>query len=494
MSSLNLIFPTQLYKNYIAKQSVNFVLIEDSLIFGCDPEWPLKIHKKKITLHLASMNAYKEYLIQKGFNVLYLKHERHKKTEHYLSYLYKLGYKEFILYDPNDNVLLKRIRTFCSTFNINLIILDNPSILTSKELIDQYSSTEKKPFMKNFYKKQRVHLNILIDNKNKPIGDKWSFDLENRKKLPKSIDLPTITKLVHNKHLIKAINHVNDNYNDYYGENNDFNLPTTHAEAEDWLDKFIEERLFSFGAYEDAIHKKNNTLWHSLLSPLLNIGLLTPDLIIKRVINNYKLYSIPLNSLEGLIRQIIGWREFMSIMYNAHGTKMRNSNFWNFNNKKIPISFYNGTTGIEPLDDSINNVLRTGYCHHIERLMIIGNFMLLCRFHPDSVYKWFMELFIDAYDWVMVPNVYGMSQFSDGGIFTTKPYISGSNYIRKMSDYKVGEWSKKWDGLFWLFINDYKSFFAKQNRLSILVKTLEKMNDTKRHSHFLEANQFLSSF
>jgi deoxyribodipyrimidine photolyase-related protein len=149
----------------------------------------------------------------------------------------------------------------------------------------------------------------------------------------------------------------------------------------------------------------------------------------------------------------------------------------------MPKAFYTGTTGIPPVDDTIRRVLDHGWCHHIERLMVLGNFMLLCRIHPDEVYRWFMELFVDAYDWVMVPNVYGMSQFADGGTFTTKPYLSGSNYVRKMSYYPKGEWCEVWDGLFWSFIGDYHEFFAGNPRLSVMARSWEKMAPGKKEAH-----------
>ena len=168
-------------------------------------------------------------------------------------------------------------------------------------------------------------------------------------------------------------------------------------------------------------------------------------------------------------------------------------NFWGFEEKPIPDSFYNASTGIEPVDNVIKNVLKFGYCHHIERLMIIGNFMLLCRIHPNKVCQWFMEMFVDSYDWVMVPNVYGMSKFSDGGIFSTKPYISSSNYIKKMSDYKDGEWATIWDALFWKFINDNNSFFKKNFRLSMIAKNLDRMDRQKLESHLQIATKFINN-
>jgi deoxyribodipyrimidine photolyase-related protein len=170
---------------------------------------------------------------------------------------------------------------------------------------------------------------------------------------------------------------------------------------------------------------------------------------------------------------------------------MRNSNFWEFEDRPIPDAFYTGNTGLPPIDDAIKHALQTGYCHHIERLMLLGNIMQLCGFHPNRVYVWFMELFVDAYDWVMVPNVYGMSQFADGGIFTTKPYVSGSNYVRKMSDYPKGPWCEIWDGLFWSFIKKHETFFRSQYRLAMMARNLDRMAPETLAAHQHRANDFL---
>jgi deoxyribodipyrimidine photolyase-related protein len=186
----------------------------------------------------------------------------------------------------------------------------------------------------------------------------------------------------------------------------------------------------------------------------------------------------------------MGWREFIRAVYELKGTEERNKNFWKFK-RKIPESFWKGETGIDPLDKAIKKVLKTGYCHHIERLMLLGNFMLLCEFDPDEVYQWFMELFIDAYDWVMVPNVYGMSQFADGGIMATKPYISGSNYIMKMSDFDKGDWQGIWDALFWRFIHVHRDYFTSQPRLGMMVFTFDKMAAEKRETLLKTAEDFL---
>ena len=196
------------------------------------------------------------------------------------------------------------------------------------------------------------------------------------------------------------------------------------------------------------------------------------------------------NSLEGFIRQIMGWREFIKIVYEREGSKQRTTNYWKFT-RKIPANFWKGTTGIPPIDITIQKILKTGYCHHIERLMVLGNFMILCEFDPDEVYRWFMEMFIDAYDWVMVPNVYGMSQFADGGLMATKPYISGSSYVLKMSDFKKGEWCEIWDALFWNFMNKHRNVISKNPRMAMLLKTYDKMSEEKKKAMSLKVVSFL---
>jgi deoxyribodipyrimidine photolyase-related protein len=346
-------------------------------------------------------------------------------------------------------------------------------------------------FQTDFYKHQRISRNILLDKEQKPIGGKWTYDDENRLKYPKDKKPPKFDQVQLNQFRKEAIKYTNDYFPNNYGVlNKEFNFPTTHAESKAWLDNFLHTRFAKFGDYEDAIVSKEIILHHSVLTPMLNVGLLTPEFILEETLKHAKKSSIPLNSLEGFVRQIIGWREFIRAVYELKGTEERTKNYWGFK-RKIPASFWNGTTGIDPIDITIKKVLETGYCHHIERLMVLGNFMLLCEFDPDEVYRWFMELFIDAYDWVMVPNVYGMSQFADGGLMSTKPYISGSNYLMKMSDYKKGPWQEVWDGLFWRFMHVHRDFFLQNPRLGMLVKTFDKMDPIKQKMHFKNAEGFL---
>ncbi len=225
---------------------------------------------------------------------------------------------------------------------------------------------------------------------------------------------------------------------------------------------------------------------------MLNIGLLTPREVVDRALRFAEFENIALNSVEGFVRQIIGWREFMRGIYQHHGAKMLRRNFWD-HQRRLRTDWYQGTTGILPLDGVIAKANRIGWAHHIERLMIAGNLMLLAEIAPRDAYRWFMEMFVDSAEWVMVPNVYGMALFADGGIFTTKPYICGSNYLRRMGDYPLGEWTTTIDGLFWRFVERHREFLSRQPRLSMLVRNLERQSPERRAALNRRAVEFLRS-
>jgi len=217
---------------------------------------------------------------------------------------------------------------------------------------------------------------------------------------------------------------------------------------------------------------------------------LTPEQVTKKTLNFAEYHKIPLASLEGFMRQIIGWREFVRGIYLIKGEEQRSANFFN-HTRQLPATFWTATTAIEPIDTTIKKILKTGYAHHIERLMVLGNFMLLTETDPQACYTWFMELFIDAYDWVMVPNVFGMSQYSDGGIMTTKPYFSGSNYIKKMSNYKKETWCIIWDALYWNFVYKQKDSIGTNARLNFMNMYLKKLNPAVLKTHLQNAQDFL---
>lgn len=487
--AITLIFPHQLFREgaHLNPKRETY-LIEEFLFFK-----QYKFHKQKIAFQRASMKCYQAFLEGKGYRVHYI------DSSHPLSDIRNFNreisrqkIKSISVIDPTDFWLEKRMRKMAET--IELTIYENPLFLNKRSDLNPFFRADKKSFFQTtFYKQQRKKLNILLDAEQKPIGGKWTYDSENRKKYPRGKTPPNIYFPPRTKYWQEAVSYTNEHFAHCPGAIEEEPIyPIKHEQAKDWLLQFLEHRFFDFGVYEDAIVQNEVFLNHSVLSPLLNTGLLTPQEVLNQSLLFAEKNNIPINSTEGFVRQIIGWREFIRGMYECKGVYSRTQNFWNFQ-RKIPAAFYDGTTGIAPIDHTIKGVLKTGYCHHIERLMVLGNFMFLCEFDPDEVYKWFMELFIDAYDWVMVPNVYGMSQFADGGTFATKPYISGSNYLKKMSNYPKGEWETVWDALFWTFVAKNTAFFKSNPRTSMLLFNYNKMADEKKEQLQRNRDRFFTS-
>ena len=478
MDSINIIFPNQLFKDSpFLESNLKSFMIEEFLFFG-----HYKFHKQKLLFHRISMKKYQDYLIKNGINTHYVNAvDENSKIEIFINNLDK-KYTKINIIDPCDYWLEKKIKSACLKKEIKLNILSNQSFLLEKHELNSFFKKEKKKFFQtSFYKDQRKKFNILIKGDDKPEGGEWTYDIYNREKYPVNKIPPKIYFQKKDKYFYEAIDYINKYFGKNYGSLvEDFIYPTCFEESKKWFEKFLKDRFQEFGPYEDAVVKNNSILNHSVLSPLLNSGILNVKYVINTTIDFYNKNNIPINSCEGFIRQIIGWREFIRGVYYSKGVEERTKNFWNFKNK-IPNSFYDATTGIEPVDNTIMKINNSAYGNHIERLMIMGNFMLLCEINPNDVYKWFMEMFIDAYDWVMVPNVYGMSQFADGGLMSTKPYISGSNYILKMSNYKKDSWCEIWDALFWGFIDNKRDFFKKNPRMRMMVSSYDRMNDEKKN-------------
>ena len=489
MKVINIIFPHQLFLNSpLLENNHEIYLIEEFLFFK-----QYKFHKQKIAFHRASMKAYQNYLQGLNLRVHYIDSDNVlSDIRQFHQEIKAKNIHTINLIEATDDWLERRIKALSITCEINSF--KNPMFLNSKEDLSGFFRKEKSSFFQTtFYKQQRKKLGILMDEEQKPIGGKWTYDSENRKKYPKNKLPPAVNFPDSSEVWDEAINYTMNRFSENPGSlSNERLYPITHKEASEWHEQFLTYRFYDFGIYEDAIVKESSILNHSILSPLLNVGLVLTTDIINRTLSFAEEEGIPINSTEGFIRQIIGWREFIRGMYLCKGRFSRTRNFWGFD-RKIPKSFYDGTTGLEPIDQTIKKVLQTGYCNHIERLMVLGNFMLLCEFDPDEVYRWFMELFIDAYDWVMVPNVYGMCLFADGGTFATKPYIGGSNYIKKMSNYAKGEWEQIWDGMFWRFVMKHQVFFRTNPRSSMLLHSLNKMSNEKRENHIQNAQLFINS-
>lgn len=490
MGTVTLIFPNQLFKNHpgvVVGRKI--IIIEEFLFFK-----QYNFHRQKLVLHRASMKAYNQYLEKIGHDVTYIESRSALSDVRLLIDKLRIdGVNSLHIVDVTDDWLLKRINSAGKKNGITIKVYKSPSFLNTLKDVNPFFDKNKNYFQTDFYIWQRKVRNLLLEADGKPIGGKWSYDSENRKKVPTNEHIPILKKHKTSTFVEEALIYVNTNFKSNYGSIEQFIYPVTYKEAEDWLDIFLKVRFYKFGIYEDAMVANENFLYHSVLSPALNIGLLTPQQIIDKAIEASVEFNVPFNSLEGFIRQITGWREFIRIVYEREGGKQRTKNYWGFT-RKIPKEFWTGNTGIGPIDILIKKLIKTAYSHHIERLMVLGNFMLLCEFDPDEVYKWFMEMYIDSYDWVMVPNVYGMTQFADGGLMTTKPYICSSNYLIKMGDWdkvcRDPSWKEIWDGLFWRFMNVQRDFFTKNPRLGMLVSTFDKMSIEKKTTHIKNAENY----
>ena len=481
-----LVFPHQLYEQHPAlAPGRTVILVEEWLYFN-----QYRFHRQKIALHRASMQFYRDELLKQGYQVRYISaQEPLCDVRQLLPQLQAEGITEIHYARTTDNWLEKRLRRAAGSMTV--VPVESPNFINTTTEINDYFKPGKKYFQTDFYVFQRKKRRVLLEDDGKPAGGKWTFDTDNRSKYPKGKRPPKVVFPPFNTYWQEAAAYVDRHFATGYGQvSTAFSYPVTFEESRQWLEDFLEQRFAEFGEFEDAMVANERILHHSVLTPMLNIGLLQPQYVLERATEYARQHAVPLNSLEGFVRQVLGWREFIRAVYEREGSRQRTTNYWAFT-RKIPPSFWDGTTGILPIDTVIRNVLDTGYCHHIERLMVLGNFMLLCEFDPNEVYRWFMEMFVDAYDWVMVPNVYGMTQFADGGLMTTKPYISGSNYLLKMSNFEKGPWQTTWDGLFWRFMQVHRDFFLQNPRLGMLVNTFDKMAPEKRAAHLAAAEVFL---
>jgi deoxyribodipyrimidine photolyase-related protein len=436
-----LLLPNQLFKDIKSLKSYDIVyLLEDS--YYINP----KFHKQKLLLHIASMNSYYDYLKQNAINVKYIKYNE-------VNYKKLLNKKdEIIMYNPIDKFILNQFKSFKVSY------LDTPLFLSTSSELDLYKSKLKGKRITNseFYKFQRKKLNILMKNKNDPILDKWSFDELNRNPFDKTYKEPKI-KTYSNKYIDSAKFYINKHYPNSFGNFDNVYYPINHKDAELHLKHFIETKLSNFGKNQDAISKNVVYGDHSNISALLNTGLLNPRLVIDLIISymtKYKSKNL-IYSIEAIIRQIIGWREYMRFVYVYYNNDL--SKFKGLaNNKKIPNNWYTGKTELNILNHYIDKVKTYGYLHHIERLMIMNNLFILYEIKFTDSYNWFMRCFIDSYDWVMIPNLYmNINSLNTKFKYMTRVYIASDNYIRKMSDFKEVDDFKYINKLYWTFLKKH---------------------------------------
>lgn len=381
--------------------------------------------------------------------------------------------------DPNRPVD-ERIAAICAAHDVDTDVLSDGLFLTPEEEVDGWFAEHPTPLMEDFYHWQRRRTGILMDG-GKPAGRRWNFDADNRKALPrKGVEIPPLPQLEPGAITRAVIVEVDRLFPDHPGKAEEFWLPVTPEDARDWLDVFVAERLHDFGRYEDAMKADEPFLFHAIISPMLNIGLLTVEEVVAAATRT----DAPLASVEGFVRQVIGWREYMRGMYRAH-PKLEHVNALHLE-KRVQKYWYSGERMPTDLPIPVRTVLervhRWGYAHHIERLMVLGNWFLLQGYAPRQVNAWFLALFVDAYDWVMVPNVMGMSQFADGGFVATKPYVSGGAYLQKMGSWWPSAQDAK-DSVFtdayWEFLERHEDVLAGNHRLGLALAQMRKRRDAR---------------
>ncbi len=448
-------------------------------------------HRLKLTFILSAMRSHADALRAAGFDVVYHRLDEGMDWRRALDAAAAQGCRALGHFEVENTQLGTAIARHASTLGMTLEVVQTPMFINGLEDFQRHLDEQGSPKLLPYYRQQRLQHDILMTADREPVGGRWSFDMDNREKLPRDVtpadpDLPAETR--HTAE-VKAL--VRDRFNDHPGNLERVWMPTTHAQASDWLDAFLTQRFASFGPYEDALTRRSRFVFHSGLSPLLNVGLLTPQQVLDRALRFGAAQNVPLNSLEGLVRQILGWREFVRGVYHHFCEPLTTRNIWN-GDRRLTDDWYRGTTGIAPLDHVIGKTLDLGWAHHIERLMLAANLMNLSGIRPQEVYRWFMEMSVDAYDWVMVPNVFGMGLTSDGGIFTTKPYICGSNYVLKMGDFKRGEWCDVMDGLLWWFVASHEAKLKVNQRLAPMVANLPRVA-RRRPEIFSLADRFIES-
>ena len=404
-------------------------------------------------------------------------------------------------YAPNDRFFDRALRDWAVREGVELRLVPSPMFLTSERdwlawRRDQCDEAGGRMLMGDFYAFQRERLGLLLDGEGRPLGGRWSHDAENRRPLPRVVLPPPVPRVEPDAIAREVMAMVDREFRDHPGYAADFGYAVTPEGARGMLAAFVAERLERFGPYEDAIPQRERTLFHSVLSPYLNIGLLTPAEVVAAVEGAWRERGLPLNSVEGFLRQGVGWREFVFWTDREYGARG-----WGLEapypnalgaSRRLAPCWWEGTTGLPPLDTAIRRAQAHGWLGHIERLMVVGAAMTMSGVHPDEMFRWFMELFVDSAEWVMAPNVYGMSAWADGGTFATKPYVSGSAYLRRMGGYARGAWCEVWDGLYWSFLARYRERFAPLPRMAESLRGLERLEPRRRERLFAAAEGFIA--
>jgi len=455
-------------------------------------------HVQKIIAFFLAMRAFAEHLKEEGHRVIYLKLDdegnQQTLTKNLTRIIQSEGISKFEYQLPDEYRLDKQLQEYCSAINIDFETFDTEHFLTTRNELADFFKGKKQFLMESFYRHMRKKHKVLMDS-GEPIGGKWNFDHENRNKMPEDTYVPQpkvffrdVTDLVDllKQKQVQTIGNI---------QPREFIWPVIRQEGLSLLEFFLKECLPFFGVYQDAMTTKGWSLFHSRLSFVMNVKLLSPREVIDKTVEVWQNnQDIPLSAVEGFIRQILGWREYMRGIYWKFMPGYANENFFE-NDRKLPGWFWTGKTKMKCLSHAIGQSLEHAYAHHIQRLMVTGNFALLAGIHPDEVDQWYLGIYIDAIEWVEITNTRGMSQFADGGIVATKPYVSSANYMHKMSHYcsscsynhkeKLGENACPFNSLYWDFIERNRKLLEKNPRMGMIYRVWDK-NSTQHKNQIIE--------
>ena len=446
-------------------------------------------HIQKVVGFFSAMRSFSLELAEKNYKVIYYKINDQRNKQDLVKNLLQIIQEEKIVrfeYQfPDEYRLDKQLTEFCKTISIKNNVFDTEHFYTDRSELKNFYEGKKLYVMENFYRYMRKKHHVLMEG-SKPEGGEWNYDKSNRKKWKKETLIPPYKIFL--KDVSELVNEIKIAEIQTIGNINikNFEYPTTRNEVLDQLEYFCSHLLIYFGDYQDAMHTDEVNLYHSRISFAMNIKLISPKEVIEKVLETYRHFKneIHISQVEGFIRQIIGWREYMRGMYWALMPSYKELNVLN-NQNKLPNFFWTGKTKMNCLKNTINNSLDNAYAHHIQRLMITGNFALLMQIHPDEVDAWYLGIYNDAIEWVQLTNTRGMSQFADGGKIATKPYVSSANYIDKMSNYcgscyynkkeKTTPKACPFNSLYWNFLDDKREQLSKNRRMGMMYSLLNKI-------------------
>jgi deoxyribodipyrimidine photolyase-related protein len=479
----------QLWERQAALQSVEQTKAPILLIESLAHAQERRYHAQKLVLVWSAMRHFAEALRVAGWSVTYTQAETFQPALQ--GWIQQEGITELRLMEPSD----RPFRTLIEALDLacEVVFYPNNHFLWSRDAFQDWAGDRQSLRMESFYREGRKRFQVLMDGKD-PVGGQWNFDKENRKPPKGKLKTPSPLAFAPDDLTQAVIEKVKTADLQTYGEIEPFRWGVTRTQALQVLETFLKTRLETFGPYQDAMVTGDATLWHALLSPYLNLGLLQPLEVIEAVEQAFWKAegSLALNSVEGFIRQILGWREYMHGLYHYVEEDYPTRNHFH-HTQPLPAFFWDADqTDMNCLHQVLSQIEQTGYAHHIQRLMVLANFALIAGLSPQEVEQWFHAVFIDAYDWVMQPNVIGMGLFADGGLLASKPYAASANYINNMSDYckncvydkgdRTGEKACPFNFFYWDFLDRHRQTLQSQGRMSFILKNLDKMSETERQA------------